>query len=205
MKMTWYFPIFRIPLLSHSKLTKIFFSTNVEEKIEIPKRIHRGPTDILRALESTISRDPTASHFKYHDDPYLIPVSNVSKRSYALAQEAGRKAAMWVRKEHSDLFQHMEMDPPIEAFIPKMVYDENSKVTIEDLKHTISKELVSDSILVYKLLREKNVEISVEVRQDLLELVCFYNEEDALSEELIEERWFTQSGKARERQRRTWK
>lgn len=190
--------------MTHSKFTKLLFSTNVEEKIEIPKRIPRGPTDILRALESTISRDPTAAHFKYHDDPFLIPVSNVAKRSYALAQEAGRKAAMWVRAEHSDLFQHMEMDPAIEAFIPKVVYNENSNVTIEDLKNTIKKELVSDSILVYKLLVGKKVEISAEDRQDLLELVCFYNEKDALNEELIEERWFRQVEKGRERQRKSW-
>lgn len=60
-----------------------------EEKIEIPLRIHRGPTDILRALESTIQRDPTAAHYKYHDDPFLLPMNNLAKRSYAMAQEAG--------------------------------------------------------------------------------------------------------------------
>lgn len=112
---------------------------------------------------------------------------------------------MWVRSEHSDLFQHKEMDPIIEAFVPKVVYNENSDVTIEDLKNTIKKELVSDAILVYKLLNAKNVEISAEDKQELLELVCFYNEEDALNEELIEERWFKQTGRIRERQRKTWK
>lgn len=97
------------------------------------------------------------------------------------------------------------MDPPIEAFIPKVVYDENSDVTVDDLKNTIKKELVSDAILVYKLLRDKDVEISAEDKQELLELVSFYNEQDALNEELIEERWFKQTGKIRERQRKTWK
>lgn len=176
-----------------------------DEKIEIPKRIPRGPTDILRALESTLSRDPTAAHYKYHDDPYLIPVSNVAKRSYALAQEAGRKAAMWVRQEHSDLFQHKEMDPPIEKFIPKVIYNENSQVGIEDLRNTIQKELVLDSILVYKLLLNKNVAVNGDIKQELLELVCFYNEEDALNDDLIEERWFRQTGKGRDRMRKTWK
>lgn len=52
-------------------------------------RINRGPTDILRALESTIKSDPTAAHYKYHDDPYLLPLNNLAKRSYAMAQEAG--------------------------------------------------------------------------------------------------------------------
>ena len=73
-----------------------------EEKIDIPKRIHRGPTDILNALSNTVSIDLTAPHYKYHDDPYLIPISNIGKRTFAMAQEAGRKAAKWIRQEHSD-------------------------------------------------------------------------------------------------------
>lgn len=66
-----------------------------------------------QALEKTVSRDPTAPHYKYHDDPYLIPMSNLSKRSYALSKESGRKAAMWILKEHANLFQHKHADPEI--------------------------------------------------------------------------------------------
>lgn len=62
-----------------------------EEQIEIPNRIERSPTDLLQALASTVGRDPTAPHYKYHDDPYLIPMSNVAKRTYSLSKEAGRK------------------------------------------------------------------------------------------------------------------
>lgn len=64
---------------SCSHLWRGLNSIGNEEKIEIPKRIHRSPTDILRCLETTISRDPTAAHYKYHDDPYLIPMSNVGR------------------------------------------------------------------------------------------------------------------------------
>lgn len=56
------------------------------------------------ALSSTVGRDPTAAHYKYHDDPYLIPTSNVGKRTFAMAQESGRKAAQWIREQHRDLF-----------------------------------------------------------------------------------------------------
>lgn len=65
-------------------------TTTTSEKIVIPKRIQRSPTDILYALSATVGNDPTAAHYKYHDDPYLIPQSNSSKRTFALAQEAGR-------------------------------------------------------------------------------------------------------------------
>lgn len=74
-------------------------------KIVIPKRIDRSPTDILYTLSSTVGTDPTAAHYKFHDDPFLIPASDSKKYNYALAQEAGRKAAEWIREEHRDLFQ----------------------------------------------------------------------------------------------------
>lgn len=192
------------PICTSVRFGRKLFATDCEEHIEIPKRIPRSSTDILRALESTISRDPTAAHYKYHDDPYLIPKSNLEKRTFAMAQEAGRKAAHWIRQENADLFNHREMDPVIEAFLPKLVYTENSEVTEEDLKHTIKAVQVSDAILVYKLLRSKGVEVSKETRQSLLELVCYFNNEDTLSEEFIEERWFRQGTKGKEKQRKTW-
>ncbi|CAG9769345.1 unnamed protein product [Ceutorhynchus assimilis] len=180
-------------------------STATEEKIEIPARIERGPTDILRALESTITRDITAAHYKYHDDPYLLPMNNLAKRSFAMAQEAGRKAAHWVRSQHPELFNHQECDPPIEAFFPKMVYNENSEVTEEDLKNVIDRAQVSDAILINNLLKAKGLEITNETKQSLLELLCYNNSEDILDEEFIEERWFKQSSGIKDRQRKTWK
>lgn len=181
------------------------YCTDIEQHIQIPKRIHRGPTDILQALESTLQRDYTAAHYKYHDDPYLIPMSNLGKRTFAMAQEAGRKAAHWVRKENSDLFQHREAEPMIEAFIPHKIYNENSDVSEDDLIKAIKDVQVSDSILIYKLLKNNNVNLSPNIMQQLLELVCFYNCVEPLGEEFIEERWFTQSMKSKERQRKTWK
>lgn len=69
-------------------------------------------------------------------------MSNYKKRIFALSKESGRKAAHWIRQEHSDLFTQREFDPPlrikytyenadprIEAFLPTMVYNENSNVS----------------------------------------------------------------------------
>ncbi|XP_057651998.1 protein PTCD3 homolog, mitochondrial [Diorhabda carinulata] len=180
-------------------------SSVTEEKIEIPNRIHRGPTDILRALESTINRDPTAAHYKYHDDPYLIPMSNVAKRTYAMAQEAGRKAAHWIRKEHTDLFNHREMDPIIPSFLPKLVYTEDTPVSEEELKKVIDNVQVLDAQFIYQLLKKREIEVSSGTQQALLELICYYNCEDTLPSEFVEERWFRQSSSLKERQRKTWK
>ncbi|XP_066247105.1 small ribosomal subunit protein mS39 [Euwallacea similis] len=191
--------------LKRAHLLTRLFTTAKEERIEIPIRIHRGPTDILRALESTIKQDPTAAHYKYHDDPYLIPNNNIAKRSYAMAQEAGRKAAHWVRSENPELFNHRECDPPIESFFPKLVYAKESEVTEQDLLNVIDKNEVSNAILIYNIFMSKGIEISNEARQSLLEFLCYNNSEDVLEEEFIEERWFKQSSSVKERQRKTWK
>lgn len=81
----------------------------VEETIVLPRPIRRGPTDILYALAATVKRDPTAPHFKFIDDPYLIPKSQMAKTNYTLALESGRKAAHFIKNEHPQLFQVSKM------------------------------------------------------------------------------------------------
>jgi len=140
----------------------------------IPKRIPRGPTDILevfqnsvillsnsylkpiilffQALASTVKRDHTAAHYKFHDDPFLIPSSNTSKRSFALAKEAGRKAAMWIKEQHGELFQHRNAAPYIEAFAPPPKLTDATPMTEEMLKKYIGSCQVSHAIKVYEKL-----------------------------------------------------
>lgn len=183
--------------------------------ISPPPRIPRGPTDILQALAATVGNDPTAAHYKYHDDPYLTPLSNYRKRAYALSAEAGRKAAVWIRDEHAEWFTtrvwdpplkivtpHFNADPKIPAYAPKPIYNDESKVTIEDLKHTINNGLVEDSIKVYQLLGGSE-NISEELKLSLLQLLCFYNEKEPESLEWTEERWFAAVNK--EKHSVTWK
>lgn len=79
-------------------------STDGPQRIVIPKKINRGPTDLLYTLSKTIGRDPTAAHYKYHDDPYLMPTSLYTREQYALSQESGKQAAQWIRSEHAKLF-----------------------------------------------------------------------------------------------------
>jgi len=44
-------------------------------------------------------------------------MSNVGKRTFAMAQEAGRKAAKWIVNENRSLFKHKNAEPFIEASI----------------------------------------------------------------------------------------
>ncbi|XP_028163775.1 protein PTCD3 homolog, mitochondrial [Ostrinia furnacalis] len=201
--------------LSTIESQKLPQSGKSSDGISPPPRIPRSPTDILQALAATVGPDPTAAHYKYHDDPYLIPLSNYRKRAYALSAEAGRKAAAWVRDEHATLFNTREWDPPtklktpyynadpiIDAFAPRPIYNDESKVTEEDLKYTISNALLEDSIKIFQLLG--GIEsISEETKMDFLQFLCFYNEKEPDSMEWLEERWF--SANVRERQLMTWK
>lgn len=181
-------------------------STNTEERIEIPNRIPRSSTDILLALSSTVKSDPTAAHFKYHDDPYLIPMSNVTKRTFAMAQESGRKAARWIKNEHGRFFMHQEAQPSVEAFAPKMVFNEESEVDETSLQNLIKNSEVTDAVLVYNLMKTKSLPISDELKQSLLELLSFYNNEEQIPDEFIEERWFNESQtNTYGRIRKTWK
>ncbi|XP_063976240.1 small ribosomal subunit protein mS39 [Diachasmimorpha longicaudata] len=168
-------------------------SSSSTPEIQIPVKKQRGPTDILQALEKTISRDSTAPKYKYQDDPYLIPYSNFQKRAFALAQESGRKTAMWIRTEHADLFQHRVAEPIIEEFLPKAVYKDKEAVSEEILKKVIQDGHKTDAIAIYELLEEQ---VSDETKQSLLELLCYYNNEEKFPEEWLEEKWFRRSEKS---------
>lgn len=86
------------------------FSTQVNlneissEKIVLPKRIKRSPTCVLNALARTVGKDCTAPHYKFIDDPYLIPRVASNRFRFALSMESGRRAAKWVKAQHADLF-----------------------------------------------------------------------------------------------------
>lgn len=79
-------------------------SANDQQQIVIPKKINRGPTDLLYTLSKTVGRDPTAAHYKYLDDPYLIPTSLYNRDQYALSKESGKQTAQWIKQQHAKLF-----------------------------------------------------------------------------------------------------
>lgn len=74
------------------------------QRIVRPKKITRQPTDILYTLSKTIGKDPTAVHYKYHDDPYLMPTSLYNREQYALSQESGKQTAKWIKQQHAELY-----------------------------------------------------------------------------------------------------
>ncbi|XP_023243642.1 protein PTCD3 homolog, mitochondrial-like, partial [Centruroides sculpturatus] len=175
----------------------------VSDDIIIPERIERGPTDILKALASTVGRDYTAPHYKYHDDPFLIPVSNVSKRTYALAKESGKKAARFFLEKYPDSFENNPAQPVIEAFIAPEKITEDTEVTEIMLINCIKQYEVNNSITIYNNLKTKGIEISQESEQLLLELLCFFNGQEPPPEEYLESQWLQRKGDSETR--RLWR
>jgi len=176
----------RFSVLRNSSFSSSTASSSSEPEIIIPDRIPRGPTDILSALAGTVGTDPTAPHYRYHDDPWLIPYKNSMKRDYTLSKEAGRNAARYVLENHPDLFIHnrIRMEPPINAFLPKTQYNESS-VTVELLENLVSNFQVGDAMEVHSLLVEKGKDLPDRLEQNLMELIAFHNEEN--SEDALQE------------------
>lgn len=75
----------------------------------------------------------------------------------------------------------------LQAFVPPPIYTEESKVTEETLLYEISNGHVANSITIYDLLKG---EITLPTKQALLELLCFYNNTELASNELLENRWY---------------
>ncbi|GBL93236.1 Protein PTCD3, mitochondrial [Araneus ventricosus] len=167
-------------------------------EIVIPYRIERGPTDVLKALASTLSKDYTAPLYKYEDDPYFIPSSNITKRSFALSKESGRKAARYFLENYPELFKCNKSVPHIKAFDPPIVYTEENVTSAESLRDCIMDCHVDNSILVYNILKTKGIAVSEDLKQDLLELLCFYNCKQPVSDEYYEERFFARTDKGPE-------
>ncbi|GFT27880.1 protein PTCD3 homolog, mitochondrial [Trichonephila clavipes] len=160
-------------------------------EIVIPYRIERGPTDILKALASTVSKDHTAAHYKYEDDPYFIPSSNITKRAFALSKESGRKAARYFLENYPELFKCNKSVPHIKAFDPPVVYTEENVTSVEVLKDCIREHNVDQSVNVYNILKKKGIAVSQDMKQDLLELLCFYNSTQLSPDDYFEERFYS--------------
>lgn len=129
-----------------------------------------------RTIASTLKKDTTAPDYPFHDDPYLIPYNSMDKRIFLLSKLGGKEAARFVLNQHPDLFQDnlIEMQPKIKAFMPKLIITEKN-ATIDLLKTLVHGCNVTDAMTTFKFLKERNVEIGHDLKQDYLEMLCFHN------------------------------
>lgn len=177
-----------------------------EQEIVIPRKKKRDSLSVLRALASTVKRDPNAPHYKYMDDPFLIPTSSLGKRSHALSKESGRKAARYVLESYAQWFNENPSEPPIEAFMPPKTAYIHTEPSEAALIERIDKRRVKDAIDVYKKVKQGQVELSEATCRQFLELLCVYNGQDPPATMLPEEFYFRRDlGYDMKRPGKTWK
>ncbi|KRZ17179.1 Protein PTCD3 -like protein, mitochondrial [Trichinella zimbabwensis] len=174
-----------------------------ENALVIPDRIPRSHTDLLESLASTVKDDPTAGHYAFMDDPYLIPSSTAAKRSYLLGKYSGKNAARYFAREFPTLFMLDYDEPRLNAFRPQKLPVEEKGSTEEDLIDRMRKIHVQAAIVVYENAVKKGVQISQETLLAFLEFLCYYNATQPNLEISAERRWF--GGNFHEISSKNWK
>lgn len=162
--------------------------------IKIPKYIERGPTDILKALASTIKYIPKEPEPLLHDDPYLLPTKQTNKRYYMLSRLSGKKTAKYLLNKHPELFFRDDAEPKIEAFCPREEFNSEMEFTEEDIKWCIDNYDPVNGIIAYESLEAKGVKISDETLLKFFELICFTNGENCMDWLDYERHRFVYSG-----------
>ncbi|KAG1666327.1 Protein PTCD3, mitochondrial [Nymphon striatum] len=93
--------------------------------------------------------DYTAPHYKYHDDPHLIPGNYVRKITYETSIEFGRKAAQYVKENLPQYFDKNDASPNVLEFNPILKIENSPK----SLMMNIMNGNVTDATNVYNALK----------------------------------------------------
>ncbi|XP_078669689.1 small ribosomal subunit protein mS39-like isoform X3 [Branchiostoma floridae x Branchiostoma belcheri] len=81
-------------------------------------RVQRDARDklaVLKALSTTVKRDPTSVDYNFIDDPYLIPKTTMQYKWFSLAKESGQKAAEFFININPQFFHQELVEPSIEV------------------------------------------------------------------------------------------
>lgn len=95
-----------------------------------------------------------------------------------MSKESGKKAAQYFIDKYPQYFFRDLSEPKVEAFTFKEVYDESMQFDEFDLQKCILRSDVNNAIICYNGLINQKIDISDQTRDDLLQLVCFYNSSD---------------------------
>jgi len=142
----------------------------------IPNAIKREPTDLLKALNSTVGTDKTAPHFAFIDDPTTIPTTANQKRTYFLAKELGKRAARQLAAEWPTLFMFDRDYPRLPAFRPEKPLDPlEIEPTEENLRKLVDAKDVEAAVRLFERIQSGGNDISKSLQLDLFHLFAYYN------------------------------
>jgi len=153
----------------------------------IPNVIKREPTDLLKALNSTVGTDKTAPHFAFIDDPTTIPTTANQKRMYFLAKELGKRAARQLAAEWPTLFMFDRDYPRLPAFRPEKPLDPlEVEPTEENLRKLVDTKDVEAAVRLFERIQSGGKDISKSLQLDLFHLLAYYNSRDVPLTEIEE-------------------
>lgn len=149
--------------------------------IKVPKRIERGPTDILKALASTVRYIPSEPTPYLQDDPFLLPARNYLQTQYYFSKNSGKSTARFLLNRHPEIFYRDHSEPKILAFHPDEEFKEDMDLSEDDLIWCIDNNDVNNGKIAYDSLMKKNIKIHDETLLRWFEMICYTNEKNPLT------------------------
>uniref|UniRef100_A0A8C2IWX4 Small ribosomal subunit protein mS39 n=1 Tax=Cyprinus carpio TaxID=7962 RepID=A0A8C2IWX4_CYPCA len=177
-----------------SRLLRFFFLLLLlilfifSEEIVIPKKKTWSKEAVLQALASTVKRDPTASDYRFQDDPYLTPKTSSEFKLFSLSQESGRNAAKYFINTYPKYFQKDYAQPHIPCLMPDTLEAQIEEVSEAALIERIGMRKVKAAVDLYDQLLQAGTSVSLDVTNQLLDLICFYGDHDPAQENVPEQR-----------------
>ncbi|XP_029448627.1 pentatricopeptide repeat domain-containing protein 3, mitochondrial isoform X2 [Rhinatrema bivittatum] len=144
-------------------------------------------TAVLQALASTVKRDPTASHYMFQDDPYLIPKTTAEFRLFSLSKESGCNAARYIFNTYPKFFETDYAEPHIPCLMPETLEPQTEGVNEAALKELIQLRRVQASVDMFDRLLQAGTTVTLETSNYLLDLLCFYGDREPPRDDQLEE------------------
>ncbi|XP_009099644.2 pentatricopeptide repeat domain-containing protein 3, mitochondrial [Serinus canaria] len=159
-----------------------------QEEIVLPRRKTWDKLAVLQTLASTVNRDPTAAHYMFQDDPFLIPRNAANSRLYSLSKESGRNAAKYIIKNFPQYFDKTFAEPNVPCLMPETLTPQTEGVSEEALRERIHLRMVKESVDMFDQLLQAGTPVSLETTNSLLDLLCFYGDGEPTPEKEQEEK-----------------
>ncbi|KAF1478500.1 Pentatricopeptide repeat domain-containing protein 3, mitochondrial, partial [Pygoscelis antarcticus] len=127
-------------------------------------------------------QDPTAAHYIFQDDPFLMPRNAANSRLFSLSKESGRNAAKYIIKHFPQYFDKTFAEPNIPCLMPETLTPQIEGLSEEALKERIHLRRVKDSVDLFDQLIQAGTPVSLETTNSLLDLLCFYGDGESTPE-----------------------
>ncbi|XP_030419316.1 pentatricopeptide repeat domain-containing protein 3, mitochondrial isoform X2 [Gopherus evgoodei] len=181
-----------------------------EEEIVVPRKKTWDKLAVLQTLASTVNRDPTAAHYMFQDDPYLIPRNSYEYRLFSLSKESGKNAARYIVNEFPRFFEKDIAEPHIPCLMPENLAPQIEEVSEAALKERIQLRRVKASVDMFDQLLQSGTPLSLETSNRLLDLLCFYGDREPAREDQSEQKEELEESEEaapdqRKRRGRSWK